>query len=138
MSPREEHVKIFLSCCDCYSRGYYGQNVEPFWVWKGSFMGLLNLGQQIQTYGNLRWYWEGTHEKFIQPVKTVLVLMREGTYYLEKKFKLIQKLNALHLIGDTIREWEDNNEILMGRLGRRYKKRAGEKSKRVSKGKRRE
>ena len=75
MSPREVdsrdidlHVKIFLSCCDRYSRGYYGQNVEPFWVGKGNFMGLLNLGRQIQTYRKLRWYWEGTHEKFIQPV----------------------------------------------------------------------
>ena len=111
MSPREVdsrdidlHVKIFLSCCDRYSRGYYGQNVDPFWVGKGNFMGLLNLGRQIQTYGKLRWYWEGAHEKFIQPVKTVLVSMRKGTGYLQKKLKLIQKLNTLHWIRDMIRE----------------------------------
>ena len=101
-------------------------------------MGMLNLGQQVWTYGNLRWYWEGTHKKFIQPVKTVLISMRKGTDYLQKKLKLIQKLNALHWIRDMIREWEDDNGILRGRSGRRYKKRAEEKSKMVGRGKRRE
>ena len=107
MSPREDggddvdlHVKIFLSCCDRYSRGYYGDDVVPFWVGKGNFMGLLNLGKQIEKYGSLRWYWEGTHERFIQPVKSVLVSMRKGTGYLESKLLLIQKLNVLHWISD--------------------------------------
>ena len=112
--------------------------MEPFWVGKGNFMGLLNLGRQIQTYGKLRSYWEGTHKTFIQPVKTVLVSMRKGTSYLQKKLKLIQKLITLHWIRDMIREWESDNGILRGRLGQRYKKRAGEKSKRVGRGKRRE
>ena len=85
MSPREDggvdvdlHVKIFLSSCDRYSRRYYGDDVVPFWVGKGNFMGLLNLGKQIEKYGSLRWYWEGMHERFIQLVKSILVSMTKA------------------------------------------------------------
>ena len=115
MSPREDgsdevdlHVKIFLSCCNIYSRGFYGDDVVPFWVGKGNFMGLLNLGKQITKHGSLRWYCN-------QPVKSVLVSMRKGMGCLQSKLLLIQKLNVLHWISDgwknEVDEGGDNKDV---------------------------
>ena len=108
------HAKIFLSCCDKFSRGYYGDSAEAFWLGKGNFMGLLNLGEQIKEYGSLRWYWEGTHERFIQPVKSVLVSLRKGAEYLKKKMRLIHRLNVLHWLREGLR----NRKTARGRGGR--------------------
>ena len=92
MSPRnvdgvvvDQHVKIFLSCCHHFAIGYYGRNSGEFWVNKGNFVSMLNLGEQIENFGPICWYWEGTHGRFIQTVKVVLVSLRKSTSYLEKK-----------------------------------------------------
>ena len=38
--------------------------------------GLLCLAEQKKRHGPIRWYWEGTSERFIQQLKKVLVAMR--------------------------------------------------------------
>ena len=78
MSPRDptpsvidRHIKIFLSCCHRFAVSYYDISVEPFWANTGNFPSLLDLADQITLYGPIRWYWEGTKERFIQSVKKV-------------------------------------------------------------------
>ena len=64
MSPHEpntnaiiRHSKIFLSCCDRFSKSYFDSDSEPFWSTTGNFPSLLNLGEQIEKFGPIRWYW---------------------------------------------------------------------------------
>ena len=65
---------------------------------------MLNLGEQIKKFGPIRWYWEGTHERFIQTVKVVLVSLRKSTSYMMRKLELIQKLNVLKWLNDDLKK----------------------------------
>ena len=100
------YVKLFLSSCDRYSKGYYDSNNAPFWTGKGNFVSLLNLKDQINSFGSLRWYWEGTNERFIQPVKVVLVSLRKSIGYLKKKMHLIRKLNVMTMLKEQVQQIE--------------------------------
>ena len=107
MSPRDslapeidEHMKVFLSCCHCYARSYYESNVRPFWSNTGNFPTLLCLAEQRRRHGPIRWYWEGTSERFIQQVKKVLVSMRKTTQYFSGKLSKMYRNNVM--------EWLDN------------------------------
>ena len=80
MSPRhhdidliDTHIKVFLSCCDRYKRVSTGNSSSeiPRWAKKGNFVSLLNLCDQIEFYGSVRLYWEGSRERFIQVVKAI-------------------------------------------------------------------
>ena len=111
MSPRnvkpdiiDRHIKIFLSCCDRFSKSYYERGTDAFWANTGNFPSLLDLAAQIECMESLRWYWEGSNERFIQTVKTVLISMRKNASYFKKKLALIQKLNVLKWIGKNIRK----------------------------------
>ena len=84
MSPRDpvielidRHIKVFLSCCHRYSHLFYSADTVPFWATTSNFPSLLNLTAQIKKYGPIRWYWEGSRERYIQHVKKVLVSMRK-------------------------------------------------------------
>ena len=100
------YVKLFLSSCDRYSKGYYDSNNAPFWTGKGNFVSLLNLKDQINSFGSLRWYWEGTNKRFIQPVKVVLVSLRKSIGYLKKKMHLIRKLNVMTMLKEQVQQIE--------------------------------
>ena len=76
MSPRnvvhhaiDGHVKIFLSTCHRYCRGYFVKK-KTFWAKTGNFPTPLCLGDQIARFGPVRLYWEGTRERYIQELKT--------------------------------------------------------------------
>ena len=114
MSPRDpnvsiidRHVKIFLSCCHQYSTSYYDSNTIPFWASTGNFPSLLNLGEQIGQYGPLRWYWEGTRERFIQSVKKVLISMRKTDSYFARKMIIMQKLNVMEWLKEALKKNND-------------------------------
>ncbi|KAL7524808.1 hypothetical protein ACHAWF_002243 [Thalassiosira exigua] len=102
MSPRvpnlamiDRHVKVFLSCCNRFCQSYYTSATVPFLAAKGNFISLLNLHDQIARHGPLRWYWEGTRERYIQSVKKVLSSMRKTSSYFERKIVIMQKLTVL-------------------------------------------
>ena len=64
---------------------------------------MLNLGEQVKDFGPFHWHWEGTHERFIQTVKVVLVSLWKITSYLEKKLVLIQTLNVLKWLNKELK-----------------------------------
>ena len=110
MSPRDplaeevdEHVKIFLSCCHRFSRSYYSKSKKPFWANTGNFPTLLCLADQRRRHGPIRWYWEGTSERFIQKLKRVLISMRKTTQYFSGKLTLMHKSNVMEWLSDEIR-----------------------------------
>ena len=120
MSPREfetklidANIKVFLSCCDRFVKLHYDSSVSPFWATKGNFLSLLNLAEQISTFGSVRLYWEGTRERFIQTAKAVLVSFRTSTSYFLAKMGLIQKLNTL--------EWLKKEMFAYGEAEERFK-----------------
>ena len=102
MSPRDpsadevdEHVKMFLSCCHCFSRSYYHKEVKPFWENTSNFPTLLCLAEQRRQHGPIRLYWEGASERFIQKLKRVLSSMRKTTQYFTGKLILMHKTNMM-------------------------------------------
>ena len=111
MSPRDpmvsvidRHIKLFLSCCNRFTHLFYDQNSIPFWATTSNFPSLLNLAAQIKKYGPIRWYWEGTRERYIQTVKKVLVSMRKTTPYFVRKMIILQKLTTMDWMGERIRK----------------------------------
>lgn len=110
MSPRDpspdeidEHVKLFLSCCHRYSRSYYDENTLPFWANTGNFPTLLCLAEQCRRHGPIRWYWEGTSERFIQQLKKVLASMRKTHQYFAGKLKLMYRTSVMNELVDELR-----------------------------------
>ena len=110
MSPRDpaimlidRHIKIFLSCCQRFCDLYFEINEPPFWANTSNFPSLLNLPAQIKRFGRLRWYWEGTNERYIQTVKKALVSMRKNVSYFERKMEFMQKLTTMDWIAERVR-----------------------------------
>ena len=116
VSPRDpnikqidRHIKIFLSCCQRFCDLYFSAETLPFWANTSNFPSLLNLPAQIERFGPIRWYWEGTRERFIQTVKKVLISMRKTTSYFVRKMELMQKLTTMSWIADKIR-WKNKGK----------------------------
>ncbi|KAL7528777.1 LOW QUALITY PROTEIN: hypothetical protein ACHAWF_002696 [Thalassiosira exigua] len=127
MSPREQSnrsidrfIKFFLSCCHRFDLSYYESADLSMWSNTGKFPSLLNITLQNVTFGPLRWYWEGTRERFIQTVKKVLVSMRKTATYFVKKLILMQKLNVMEWLKEALRVDED--EVSSGGYERMYYK----------------
>ena len=79
---------MFLSCCDTFERTIYNledNNNEPIWFTKGNFLSLLNLHDQIQKFGSIRCFWEGSRERSIQLIKPYLINMRSTSSYYKTK-----------------------------------------------------
>ena len=111
MSPKDpvvhiidRHIKLFLSCCHRFCQLYYHDDQDPFWATTQNFPSLLNLAVQIEKYGPIRWYWEGTRERFIQTVKKVLVSMRKSTSYFVRKMIIMQKLGTMEWLKEKLRK----------------------------------
>ena len=110
MSPKDpdvnvidRHIKIFLSCCHRFCQVYYNDDHKPFWALTSNFPSLLNLAAQIKKYGPIRWYWEGTRERYIQTVKKGLVSMRKSTSYFVRKMVVMQKLGTMAWLKEKLR-----------------------------------
>ena len=85
-----EYVKLFLSCCHFMSPS----NSTPWWD-KGNLLSLLNIGDQIDFYGHVRFYWEGNRERYVQVVKPLLTSLRNTDTYFTKKLKDLHIQNSL-------------------------------------------
>ena len=127
MSPRDpnvqqidRHIKFFLSCCQRFCDLYFSPEKLPFWANTSNFPSLLNLPAQIARFGPIRWYWEGTRERFIQTVKKVLVSMRKTTSYFVRKMELMQKLTTMSWMADRIRRQNKGQKKEYPRLYFRY------------------
>lgn len=97
-----------------FVKSYYAPGVELFWFWAittGNFPSLKNLAKQIRYFGPLRWYWEGTRERYIQQVKDVLVSMRKTVSYFEKKLVLLHTMNTITWLrkGLDVRQTQSTN-----------------------------
>lgn len=102
MSPRnarieliDRHIKVFLSCCHLYPQLFYVSGTIPFCATTCNFPSSLNLSAQIKKNGPIRWYWEGTRERYIQNIKKESLSMRKITRYFIRKFEFMQKLDTL-------------------------------------------
>ncbi len=51
-------VKLFLDSCNQFCKATHDDSITPFWLSKG----LLNFLEQIEWFGPLQDYWEGTKE----------------------------------------------------------------------------
>ena len=103
------HVKLFLSCCDRFAKSYWDKSKIPFWANTGNFPTLLCLADQRQRHGPIRWFWEGTSERFIQHIKKYLVSMTRTPKYFQTKMRLVYRTNSFEwireqLCGDSIRD----------------------------------
>ena len=58
------HVKVFLSCCHKFCKACYSDAVAPFCSATGNFPSLLNLAKKVRNHGKLRWYYDGTTERY--------------------------------------------------------------------------
>ena len=86
------HLKLLLSCCNHFVKSYQEKKQIPFWSTKENYLSLLNLAEQVAEFRSLRWYWDGTRERYIQTVKKDLVEMRRSTSYFHTKMIKIQKI----------------------------------------------
>ena len=97
-----EYVKCFLSAMDTFEYVAYSMNgAPPCWFRKSNFLSLLNLPFQIQRFGNLRYYWEGSRERSIQQIKPFLINMRYTASYYKTKLKQM-------FIVQTLKQMEEN------------------------------
>ena len=117
MSPRnllapmiDEHVKIFLSTCHRYYRGYFEKEGIPYWARTGNFPTLLCLAKQRERFGPVRLYWEGTSERYIQELKKHLVSMRKTPDYFEGKLRLMFKTNVMNWVMDCMSQSKNNQD----------------------------
>ena len=107
-----EHVKIFLSTCHRFCRSYFHKKDTPFWANTGNFPTLLNLGSQIDRFGPVRLYWEGTRERYIQELKKHLVGMRRNPEYFGGKLCLMYRTNVMDWVREEMskRDTRGNDE----------------------------
>ena len=133
MSPRgiterevDNAVKLFLSCCHQFSKSYWKDSVDPFWSTKGNYPTLLCLPFQQRRHGQVRWYWEGTSERFIQTLKKELVSMRRTPEYFGKKMCNLFQKNVLEWENERLFKGDPLNKIVTrkNRMYYHYKTRA--------------
>ena len=89
------YVKVFLSCCHEMSPN---PQTAPLWLEKGNLLSLLNMCDQIDKYGHLRFYWEGNRERFVQTVKPLLSNMRKSDTYFYHKMKELTSMTSIREI----------------------------------------
>ena len=120
MTPRDtstyfidRHVKVFLSCCHRFCQAYYSDGVTEFWSTTANFPSLLNLAEQVNNHGRLRWYWDGTRERYIQSVKKILKNLRKSPSYFTRKLEMMQKLTVVSWLRVTLPDLdEDDDEMI--------------------------
>ena len=107
MSPKDNTeteidnaVKLFLSGAHQFSKEYWNDDVEPFWSRTGNYPTLLCLPAQQRRHGPVRWYWEGTRERYIQTLKKELTSMRRNAQYFGKKM--------VNLYTNNVLDWEND------------------------------
>ncbi len=64
-----QHIKLFLDCCHQFCKATYDETITPFWLPKGNYVTILNLPWQIEQFGPMQDFWEGSQEFSNQLVK---------------------------------------------------------------------
>ena len=110
----DHHVKIFLQKCFCFGGTDSKQDQTHFWENKPNFWCLLNLRDQIESFGSVRNYWEGDRERDIQKVKPIITRMRKkGSFFLKvmKKIQIIEILDILYLQHQHSNHFTDHLDV---------------------------
>ena len=72
----ESCVKVYLSMVNKFDNDLNSEETEckPIWVKKSNYMSLLNLPKQMNLFGPLRRYWEGSYrgEALVQELKPLI------------------------------------------------------------------
>ncbi len=76
----------------------HDETIIPFWLSKGNYVTLLNLPEQIERFGSLRDYWEGTRERYIHLIKRQLTNMRRTYTFMSSKLTEVHQSNVLDWI----------------------------------------
>ena len=94
------YIKCFLSACDLFEdTAYIMHGDDAMWYSKGNFLSLLNLPSQVDKFGHIRLYWEGSRERSIQQIKPYLINMRHTPSYFKTKLThmyVSQTLKTMH------------------------------------------
>ena len=108
------NIKCFLSACDNFEYTAYiidENRPNPIWFTKGNFLSLLNLPAQIEKFGNLRFYWEGSRERSIQQIKPFLVNMRSTSSYFKTKLTHMYVSQTLKSVESKFIDKEEDNKV---------------------------
>ena len=90
-----QHIKLFLDCCHQFCKATHDDTITPFWLSKGNYVTLLNLPEQIEQFGLLCDYCEGTRERYIHLIKRQLTNMRRKYTYMSSKLTEVHQSNVL-------------------------------------------
>ena len=111
----DDHIKVFLSCCNRFCTSYFDKTVTDFWMGKSNFISLLNLPEQIAHFGPLGLYYDGTFERFIQGPKKILETARKNPASLMNKLRLLQAFSFMDKIrSDLFPESNNGGKRYMG------------------------
>lgn len=93
----DNYIKIWLQSVHHFEEysNIFETNAPFMWYKRGNFLSLLNLPDQIKQFGSIRFYWEGTCERYIQYVKPLMKNMRNTPTYLAKQFHTLQQKNMM-------------------------------------------
>ena len=106
----DNHIKVFLSLLDlCERVTFINDEAGMFWFRRSNFLCLLNLPHQIDRFGPLRKYWEGSRERYIQEIKPLMKHTRETTSFLKIQF---EKLNKYSLLRNLCKSTQSNGNNL--------------------------
>ena len=115
-NPIQEYTKLFLSCVDKFEEAVYVPNgATPIWKTRGNFLSLLNLPLQQEYFGNVRHFWEGERERYIQSVKPLLSKLRHSTSFLVTKLERLYQFAAIDYMLQSI-----PNRIISGNFDKSY------------------
>ena len=103
----DDYIKIFLSVLDLGERVTFTEALSGmFWFQRSNFLCLLNLPEQVDRFGALRKYWEGSRERFIQSIKPLMKHTRDSTSFLQIQ---LDKLNKTQLTRNLCKEVGNDN-----------------------------
>ncbi|KAL9181321.1 hypothetical protein ACHAXT_010126 [Thalassiosira profunda] len=98
------YIKIFLTSIYRVSALIDNDGSFSWLLAKGNFLSLLNLPEQIRRYGPVRWYYEGSDERFVQCVKPFLVTnARKTPSYFKIRLRLMQVMKLIDWIKKSLR-----------------------------------
>jgi len=104
----DDYIKLFLTSLH-YLESVSGirENKQFIWYDKANFLSILNLPQQIDQFGKIHNYWEGTCERYIQYVKPFLKSVRDSESYLKLQ---LSNLQNSHVLNNIVQGFEDNRK----------------------------
>ena len=92
----DEYIKLFLSLYDlCEKVTFVEDTSDMEWYKKSNFLCLLNLKEQIERYGPIRNFWEGSRERYIQNIKPYFKHTRETISFLKIQMEKLSKTQVL-------------------------------------------